>query len=459
MTTHHPRDASDRRETAADGTVGQDAGGDHAGASPGGGGVARAGAWEPDQPRPPGSRLLQLVRGLGPGLVSGASDVDPTTVGSIAVIGATTGFALSWLALLVLPLLAVIQLISAHVGAVGSVDLQKAVARRYGKSSQMLLLVSVLGVTIVTLGADLQAGAAALGLLVHMQSRWLIGPLAGVVIAILLLGRSDELQRWLKYVMLVLGAYVFAAFLAHPNWGLVARDSFLPPRHWAAADTAGALALAGTTITSYVYIWQTIDLCEQPRTRTRRRLWARQVDALSGTVFAVALFWFILIATGATLGPRHVTVNTAQQAAQALTPIAGSAASLLFGIGLLASAVVALPILMATSAYVVGSQFNWRRGLSERITHAWRFYLALFVAVGLGVAVDLLGVPPIRLLFLASLLGGLGTPIGLVYLLLVASDRGAMYGRPIGRTLKIAGWLTTLGISAISVVYLVQQFG
>jgi Mn2+/Fe2+ NRAMP family transporter len=388
-------------------------------------------------------------------MVAGASDVDPTTVATIAVIGATTVFGLSWLVLLTFPMLAVVQVVSARIGAVTGQDLQQLVARRCRRPAQLVLLVSVVAVTLITLAADLEAGAAALGLIFHARWAWFVVPLALVVLALLLWGTYDEVIGVLKWVLLVLLAYVAAAVLAHPHWGAVLRHSVIPSFRWNTDYLEGALALLGTTLTSYVYVWQTVEVAEEkPR---RQELRVKELDAAVGIFFAVAIFWFILVATGATLGAHHLQVQTAQDAARALEPVAGRFAGDLFGVGLLSSALVALPVLVGTTAYSVGAQAGWRRGLSERLRDAPEFYAVVAASVVLAAAVALAGVSPIRLLFWASVAGGLGTPIGLVFLMLIAGERSLMGGHAISGRLKVAGWAVAAVIATVSVVYLVHQ--
>ncbi len=409
------------------------------------------------EPRAPTTSRRQtgFLGGLGPGVVSGAADVDPTTVATLAVIGAGTVYGLAWLTLLLFPIIAVVQVISTHVGAVGRKDLQTAVTQRYGSLPRWLLLISILAVTIVTIGADLEGGAAAIGLLTHLDWRWFVLPLSLALLAVLMVGSFDQVQRALKYVLVCLLAYAVAAVLAHPNWGAVARGSLVPHFEWTGTYTAGALSLLGTTVTSYVYVWQTIAQAERGASRVRLR--AAKKDAVRGSFFAVAVFWFILIAMGATLGVHHLHANTAADAAQALRPLAGALAGGLFAVGLLASAFVALPVLIATTAYVTGAQLERKRGLSLTVREAPLFYGALVSAAVLGTGVALSGISPIRLLFLAGIIGGIATPIGLGLLLLVAGNDTLMRGQPVRRPLLIAGWIVTTLIAGLSVAFIVQQ--
>ena len=351
------------------------------------------------------------LRALGPGLVAGASDTDPTTVAAIVVIGATTVFGLAWLALLVAPALIVVQVIAARLGVLGGTDLPTAARARFRPAVQHTIAVSIIAVTVLTLAADLSAGAAAIGLLAGISAGWLVAPLAATIVVLLVLGTSTSVQRVLKYLTLALLAYAVSAVLTHVNWSQVLHHSIVPSFSLTHDDIAGALALLGTTITSYVFVWQTVELAEERPTPDQ--LGTKEIDAAFGIVFAVVIIWFILVATGATLGVHHETVQTAQDAARALTPLAGSAASTVFGLGLLASALIAVPVLMGTAAYVVGAEFGWRRGLSEPVSRAPRFYTALAVASAAAVLVTLVHVSAIRLLFYASIAGGIGTPVAL----------------------------------------------
>ena len=392
---------------------------------------------------------------LGPGVVSGAADVDPTTVATLAVIGTGTIYGLAWLTLLLFPMIAVVQVISTHVGLVGRRDLQTAVAHTYGSRARWLLLISILAVNVVTVGADLEGGAAAIGLITHLDWRWFVLPLSLALLAALMLGGFGQVERALKYVLLCLLAYAAAAVLARPDWATVARDSLVPHIEWTGRYAADALSLLGTTVTSYVYVWQTIAQAE--RRPSRAALRAGKTDAILGSFFAVAVFWFILVAMGATLGVHHLHANTAGEAAQALRPVAGALAGGLFAVGLLASAVVALPVLMATTAYATGAQMQWRRGLSATVRDAPLFYGALVASALLGAGVALSGIAPIRLLFLAGIIAGIATPVGLILLLAVAANHHVMGDRPVPRPWLIAGGLVTATIAIVSLAFIVQQ--
>lgn len=391
----------------------------------------------------PESRSPGLLRSIGPELVAAASDNDPTNVGTAAAVGAQTGYRLSWVALLVAPLLGVVLAIAAQVGAEARDDLQSLTLKRYGPGVAAVLLVSVVVVNLVTIAADLQAGAAGIGLLAGIGARWLVVPLGVAVAGLLLAGKYGQVVALLRYLMLGFLAFGAAAVLAHPDWPRLFEASLVPALSLSRDQLAGGLALLGTTLTSYVYVWETIGRgVEEPPDGTAdggRRARAR-AGAITGAVFTAVILWFMLVASAATLGQQHQSVVSAQDAAQALRPLAGAAAADLFAAGLITSAVVALPVLLATTAHVVGAQFSWRRGLSERVGRARGFYAVLVASTGLALAVSLAGIPVIGMLVAASIIGGFGTPIGLVLLVLLARDSQVMGPQIISRTLAIAGW-------------------
>lgn len=352
--------------------------------------------------------------------------------------------------------LGVVQALATRVGVLSGRDLQKAVTDGYGRRWAAMLLVSIVVVNVVTIAADLEAGATAIGLLTGLRWTWFVTPLAAVLLGLLLIGGYDEVERVLKYVLLCLLAYTIAAVLAHPDWGAVARGSLVPTLRLDDPDqVAGALALVGTTLTTYMYLWQTVEQAEDHPPPAWLRL--REFDAWVGSALAVLVFWSILVASGATLGVHHRHVDTAQQAAEALRPVAGPFASVLFAAGLLASAVIALPVIIASTGYATGSVYNWRRGLSVRPRQAPGFYAVLAAGTALGTGLAQVGVNPIRLLFAASIVGGVATPVGLAMLLLVAGNRQLMQDQPASRPLRTAGWAITALVTAVSAVFLAQQ--
>ncbi|MDQ2817473.1 MAG: divalent metal cation transporter [Candidatus Eremiobacteraeota bacterium] len=396
----------------------------------------------------------QNWKDLGSGLVAGACDNDPTTVASLAVIGATTTYGLSWLVVLVIPMLMVVQVVGATVGVAARAGLEDVIRTRFGRYWALAAMVAILAVNLITLAADLDGGSAALGLISGLPEHWFVLPFASAAAALLIWGNYESAKRVLQYVLLVFLTYILTAFLAHPHWNDVLKATLTPHLSLAPGYTAGALALLGTTLTSYAYVWETIEQSEERP--SLKRLGAVRLDAGIGMAAAGVVFWFIVVGTGATLGAHHKPVETAQDAAAALAPLVGRFSSDLFGIGLLASAVLAVPVLAGTSAYVMAEMFGWRGSLDERFQEAPAFYGALLLSLAFGAAVTFLHVGAIKLLFFASIAGGLGTPLTLGLMMVVARDKKIMRNHQIDARLAAAGWVVTGIVTCACGIFLWQ---
>ena len=347
------------------------------------------------------------------------------------------------MALLVAPMLGILLTIAARVGAAGRQDLQSLTLKRYGRGVAAVLLVSVVMVNLVTIAADLQAGAAGIGLLAGVDPRWLVAPL-GVALAVLLLaGRYGQIVAVLRYLMCGFAAFGAAAVLARPDWHGLLKATLVPALSLRPGEMTAGLALLGTTLTSYVFVWETIERGVEEPPHEPSEGGGRPpatAAAVTGAVFTAVILWFMVVAAAATLGRHHQAAASAQDAAQMLRPLAGPMAADLFAAGLVISAVIALPVLVATTAHVVGAHFNWRRGLSEHIRQARGFYAILVASIGLAVAATLARIPVVGMLVAASVMGGLATPVSVVLLVRLARDREVMGLAPISRRLAIAGW-------------------
>jgi len=399
--------------------------------------------------------VRQVLRILGPGLISAGSDLDPTTIATLAIVGSLVGYQLLWLIVLLLPMLITIQVISARVGVVARQGLEGVIRDRFGRTWAFVAMLLVVSVNLLTLAADIEGGAAAMEILTGQDWRWFVLPLALLLAALLVLGGYYGVQRVLRYVLAVFITYIAAAFLSGPDWGSVLRG-LVPTVSTDPDYLAGALALLGTTLTSYVYFWETIEVHEERRPLSH--LWVVELDAAIGMVGTVILSGFITITTAATLWSRGETVQTAQDAARALVPAAGPLAGGLFAVGLLASAVLAIPVLASTTAYVLSDAFRWNASMANPAAGDTRaFYLVLLGSLVVAVAVAYAGIEPFRLLFLAGIAGGIGTPILLVLLLLVSADRLVMGNQPVEPVLRIIGWATALSVGLAAVLFLAQQ--
>jgi Mn2+/Fe2+ NRAMP family transporter len=350
-------------------------------------------------------------------------------------------------------MLAVVQAIAGSIGGVTRTSVQGGIRRRYGMFWAWVAIGPVVAINIFTLTADIQAGALALTLLTGVAYQYFVLPFAGIVGWLLVSQRYVRIERVLAVLPFIFLVYGASAVVAKADWGLVARAIVLPQFHFNAAFVGAALALLGTTLTAYVYLWESVEVAE--RAPGFAQLRTVKLNATLGMAFATLTFLFILVATGATLGKHHVAVLTAADAALALRPLAGSWASTLFAVGLLGSALVAVPVIAATTGYVAAHTFGWRGTLNSRFQDARAFYVVILTALAVSASICFVGFSLIPLLYGASLAAGLATPVTLFFAIRLARDKATMGDQRIGPWLAGAGWAVTAIMSTASILYLI----
>jgi Mn2+/Fe2+ NRAMP family transporter len=370
----------------------------------------------------------------------------------LAVVGATTVYGLAWLVILLLPMLALIQTIAAHVAAASQRSLQQAITETYGRGAALTGLAAVVIIGFLTLAADVKAGAEALTLLSGIPFYYFVAPVVAITGWLLATNSYLKIERMLAWFTLIFLCYIASAIYARPDWGEVLRSILIPRMNFSPVWVTGAIALLGTTLTSYEYYWESIEVAE--RRPERSQLPAFKLDAAVGMLVAGSSFLFILIATAATSGKHHLAIQTAADAATALKPLAGAWDEALFGLGLLASAAIAVPILAATNGYVVAQTFGLRASLELKPAEAKAFYFVIFASLIAAAAFALLPVPTIALLYWVSVAAGIATPITLAFTVLVARNAAAMGDRPIGMPLAYAGWAVTAIVTIASVCFI-----
>ncbi len=424
--------------------------------------VPAEGAREAELSREP-NRFLKALRVLGPGLITGASDDDPSGIGTYSTAGASLGFATLWSAFLTFPLMAAVQYICAKIGLETGTGLAGVLRRHYPR---WLLYPVVLGLLIANtfnVGADLGAIAAAVGLLVPVRTAILIVPIAAVILALVTFGSFRALTRLFKWLTLSLFAYVAASFFAHPNWAEVAKGTLIPTISLDGGFLAVLVAILGTTISPYLFFWQTGQEVEAQVGMGLRRLWQRQgttdaelryafYDVSVGMLFSNMVMYFIILATGATLfaAGKH-DIQSATDAAAALRPIAGDGATILLAIGLIGTGFLAVPALAGSSAYAVSEAMGWREGLDEKPFRAKQFYAVIALSTLVGMAVNFVGINPISALFWSAVINGFLAPPLLVLVMLIANDKKIMRARVNGRVSNVLGWITTAVMFAAAV--------
>ncbi|TMK83935.1 MAG: divalent metal cation transporter [Actinobacteria bacterium] len=417
---------------------------------------------------PFGGRAVHYWRNLGPGLVTGASDNDPSGIGTYSIAGASTGYRLLWMAPFTLPLLVAVQSMAARIGAYKEEGLGQVIEERFGRKVLVGSVAVLLFVNIVTIAADLGGVAAGLHLLVPVPVGVVIPVIVAGLLAVEIFWSYRRFASVVKWLTLVLFLYFISGFVAGPDWGQVLRDTFLPHVTMSRDFLSSAVAVLGTTISPYMFFWicsQEVEEEEEegpdpeddPRSASlaERR---RRTDVVTGMAYANLVFYFIILSSAATLGAHGIKVQTAEQAARALGPVVGRFDAVLFAVGMVGAGLIAIPVLAGAVAFPLAELFNWREGLNKSLRSAPGFYSALSAAVVMGVALNFFGVNPFKALLYAAVLQGLLAPVLLVLLTLVASDRTVMGSHRNGWFDTTFGFLAAGVMAAAAVALIVVTF-
>jgi NRAMP (natural resistance-associated macrophage protein)-like metal ion transporter len=404
---------------------------------------------------------------LGPGLVTGASDDDPSGIGTYAQAGARYGYATLWTTVLMLPMMSAVQYISAKIGLVSGRGLAGVLREHYPRAVLYPTVLAMVIANTLNAGADIGAIAAAIHLLVPIPPIVSIVPVSVGILLVQVFGSYKVIERIFKWLALVLLAYIGSALFARPNVVAALRGTFIPTIRFDRQFISILVALLGTTISPYLFFWQASHEVEEQISIGRRRLWQRQGasntelkyalwDTLAGMIFSEVVAYFIILATGATLFVAgRTTIGSAAEAAEALKPLAGEAASLLLAVGLIGAGVLAVPILTGAAAYGVAETFSWKSGLDRPVRRAPQFYAVVTAATLVGMAINFLGINPITALVVTAIINGLIAPPILVMVMLVSNNRRVMGERTNGWRLNVLGWGTTLVMAVASIALIV----
>jgi len=422
-----------------------------------------------ETPPPPRLSVRQFFRGLGPGLITGAADDDPSGISTYSTAGATYGFGLLWTAPFSLPLMAAVQLMCARIGLVSGRGLASVLRRYYSPRLLWFACLLLLIANTVNIAADLGGMAAAAQLMTGVPSLIFTPVFTGVILLLLIFSSYRLLVRVFKWLTLALFAYVITAFLAHPDWNGVARATFWPRVSFTSNYLMTFVGILGTTISPYLFFWQAAEEVEEEKKigrmtvgrrkgATREELRAVFIDTLSGMSFSNLIMYFIILTTGATLyvsGQRDI--QTAQQAAEALRPLAGNAAYLLFSVGLIGTGFLGVPVLAGSAAYAVAEAGAWRGGMNERPHMAKKFYGVVAVAMLAGMGMDYAGLNAIKMLFWSAVLNGVLAPPLILIILLVCNDARVMGKHVNGKLMNTLGLIAAIVMSVAAIAMVVTS--
>ena len=400
--------------------------------------------------KPPG-----FFAALGPGLVTGAADDDPSGIATYSQVGAQFGYSLAWMMVFSFPLMAVIQAIAARIGSVTGAGIARNLRRHYSRGWLRAVVTLLVVANVINLAADLGAMGSAVTLLIG-GSEHLYTIVFGVLCV--LLETFISYARYaaaLKWLTLTLFAYVAVVFSAHVPWGAALAGTFIPSLHFNASEAMALVAVLGTTISPYLFFWQSGQEVEEQHRRHVKPLCITprdagpelsriRTDTIVGMGFSNLIALFIILATAATLHANGVTdIQTSSQAAEALRPIAGPFTFLLFAAGIIATGMLAIPVLAGSAAYGVSEMFGWTTGLRRRPREAKAFYATIAFATAGGVALNFTLIDPVKALYWSAVVNGvLAAP--LMAVMMVISMNGRIMGRlTLPRPMLITGWIAT----------------
>ena len=412
-----------------------------------------------------------FLKDLGPGLVTGAADDDPSGISTYSQAGAAFGFGLLWTALLSFPLMVAVQLMCARLGLVTRRGLASVLRKYYPPWLLWFACALLLVGNTINIAADLSGMGAGAELLTHIDHVWFVPVFAIVILLFLMFGSYALLLRIFKWLTLVLFAYVIAAFLAKPSWSAVAKGTFLPQISFTKEYLFTFVAIFGTTISPYLFFWQAAqeveadealnhELGDRPRRSLERELRSARTDVSAGMIVSNVVMYFIILTAGATLHAHgHTQVQTAAEAAKALEPVAGKLAALLFTLGIVGTGLLGVPVLAGSAAYAIAEAAAWRRGMDAQPHQARNFYLVIAVSMVIGVALSFSPIQPIRLLLFSAVANGILAPPLIIIVLIISNNRKVMGSFRNGRTLNVFGGIAAVIMSGSALALIASWIG
>ncbi len=403
---------------------------------------------------------------LGPGLVTGASDDDPSGIATYAIAGAALGFGTLWMALVTFPLMAATQFISAKIGMVTGTGIAGALRAHFPRWVLFPVVFCLFVANTINAGADIGAIAAAINLFISVRIIYCIVPVSLLLVAVQVFGSYRLIANIFRWLTLALLAYIATAFFAHPSLHEVALGTFVPRLSFKVAFISTFVAILGTTISPYLSFWQSSQEVDEERAHGRTTLSERKGaskaelkykawDVNVGMALSNLVMYFIILTTAATLNKAGQTdISSATQAAEALRPLAGDAAKYLLGLGLIGAGLLAIPVLTGSAGYAVTEAFGWRSSLDASPSRGKALYGVIAFATLVGMLMNLVGVNPIKALFYTAIINALISAPLLALIMLLSNDKTIMGGKTNGLGVNLLGWATTglMGLGALLLI-------
>lgn len=409
---------------------------------------------------------------LGPGLTTGASDDDPSGIATYSQTGAQFGYQFLWLSAWTFPLMAMVQEMCARIGLVTGRGLAHNIRVHFSKRVLNICTVLLFAANTFNIGANLGAMAKAVQLLnPALNFAFLVVGFAIISLLLQIFTPYVRYARYLKWLALILLTYILSAILAHPDWSDIARNAVIPNFSFTKEHIFILCAILGTTISPYLFFWQTSQEVEEQillgKTTVHQRrgytdpkdIKSMRIDVWSGMFLSNIVMFFIIAACGGVLFTNGITeITSAAQAAEALRPFAGDATYFLFAIGIIGTGLLAIPVLAGSSSYALAESFNWKEGLYRNLQQAYAFYGVIIISMLVGLAINFIGIDPIKALIYAAVANGLIAPVILLMIVLISSNKKVMGHWRNKPAVTFIGWatfalMTVAGVAAIAVLF------
>ncbi len=418
------------------------------------------------------NKIKKLISFIGPGFITGASDDDPSGIATYSQTGAQFGLGQLWTALFSVPFMIVIQEMCGRIGLVTGKGLAGVMRLHYGRWLLYFCVGLLFLANTINIGADLGAMAEALGLLVPISFPILLLLLTVVTLLLEVFVSYRVYVRFLKYLALSLIAYIITAFVVEKNWFEVMHSLVVPHFSWTKDYLMNIVALLGTTISPYLFFWQADEEVEEEVLTHKLKDFGQGVpkvtrgdfrhltwDTVLGMVFSNVVTFFIIVTTAATFWSHGITtIETAPQAAEALRPLAGRFASLLFTVGIIGTGLLSVPVLAGSASYAVAEASGWRSGLYRKFSQAHGFYGVISLATVAGLIINFVHIPPFKMLYYTAILNGLIAPILMIVILCLANNKKIMGAHTNSRLSNILGITITVFMALCSLVLLYVFF-
>lgn len=405
---------------------------------------------------------------LGPGLTTGAADDDPSGIATYSQTGAQYGFSLIWLSLFSFPFMAIVQEMCARIGMVTGMGLAANIRRLFPKQVIYICSILLFVANTLNLGADIGAMAKATQLLININFAWVVIGFSALTLGLQIFTTYNQFAKYLKLLALILVSYILTALFIDIDWTVVLKHLVIPSITFSKDQLFLICAILGTTISPYLFFWQTsqeveeqilegkVNISQRQEESTPAEMKDMRVDVWSGMFVSNLIMFFIIAATAATLyasGQRDIT--TSAQAASALRPLAGNYAYLLFTLGIIGTGVLAVPVLAGSASYALSESFGWKFGLYRKLEHAYSFYGIIIISTLIGLAINFIGWDPIKVLIYSAVANGLIAPL-ILALIVIISSKKAIMGKWTNKPLTtILGWMVTVAmvISGVAAIF------